>query len=298
MDDADVLAAAVRAKRVGRQYACRCPAHDDHDPSLTFWQGERAIRVKCWSGCSPIEVIRAFVANGVWPGGARPRRRSTPPARPNLEEARRKAFMREAALRLWAQAEPALDTLVERYLDGRRSIRMGSLAPDERVRILSDVIRFHPACPCGPDRAPAMVSLMRSVQHDRPEGIHRVFLDRASGAKMGRGMMLGPVGRAAVKLAPKASGLVVCEGVETGLALVLRGDRPVWALGSAGAIERLEPVSGVLRLLVRADADASGTGQRAAAAAVTRWVAHGLEAQATCPRTKAGSPSRDYADVG
>jgi putative DNA primase/helicase len=67
VDDADRLAVSLRAKRVGRQYACRCPAHDDRSPSLTFWQGHTAVRVKCWSGCDPLDVLAAFKALGVWP---------------------------------------------------------------------------------------------------------------------------------------------------------------------------------------------------------------------------------------
>jgi hypothetical protein len=55
-----------------------------------------------------------------------------------------------------------------------------------------------------------------------------------------------PVGQAAIKLAPAGASLVVCEGVETGIALAVQGERPVWAMGSAGAIERLAPVAGVV----------------------------------------------------
>jgi len=299
MDDADRLAAALGARRVGRQYQCCCPAHNDRSPSLTFWQGERAVRVKCWSGCEPTDVIRALEAQGVWPGcdltpaeRRRLRAQPRPPSKAALAAEAEAARKRAYALRLWEQAEPALDTLAERYLSWRRGLTLEALDAAERIRLLTEVIRYHPQCPCGPDRAPAMVSLMRGVRDDQPAGLHRVFLNPEA-RKIGRGMMLGPVGKAAVKLAPKGARLVVCEGVETALALLTRrGEKPVWALGSAGAIERLEPVFGVKLLIVRADTDPNGTGQRAAATAVTRWIMAGRAAQAT----RLHGMRRDYAD--
>ena len=61
-----------------------------------------------------------------------------------------------------------------------------------------------------------------------------------------RGMMLGPVGNAAMMLTSRLDTfwddlsfcpqLAVCEGFETGLSLLQHGHRCVWALGSAGAI--------------------------------------------------------------
>ena len=61
-------------------------------------------------------------------------------------------------------------------------------------------------------------------------------------------MMLGPVGGCAVKLDPDDAvtfGLGICEGVETGLAIRAKGWRPIWALGSAGAVEPLPCSAGI-----------------------------------------------------
>jgi putative DNA primase/helicase len=71
---ANELAARVKAKRVGKYFKCRCPAHEDSDPSLSFWQGHTSVRVKCFTGCEASDVIAAWRAQGVWPDP--PKRRS------------------------------------------------------------------------------------------------------------------------------------------------------------------------------------------------------------------------------
>jgi len=65
MSTAHQLARALGAKRSGRQWLCRCPAHDDHNPSLIFWQGHSAIRFKCYSGCDPLDIIAALRRGGL-----------------------------------------------------------------------------------------------------------------------------------------------------------------------------------------------------------------------------------------
>jgi hypothetical protein len=47
-------------KRVGRGYKARCPAHDDHDPSLSITEGaEGRVLVKCLAGCPTDQVLAA-----------------------------------------------------------------------------------------------------------------------------------------------------------------------------------------------------------------------------------------------
>jgi putative DNA primase/helicase len=63
---ANELARRVKAKRVGRSFVCRCPAHNDGDPSLSIMQGHTAILLKCFAGCEPADIIAAWKASGVW----------------------------------------------------------------------------------------------------------------------------------------------------------------------------------------------------------------------------------------
>ena len=60
------LARRLRAKRVGRSFVCRCPAHDDRDPSLSIMQGHSAILLKCFKGCEAEDIIAALRARGIW----------------------------------------------------------------------------------------------------------------------------------------------------------------------------------------------------------------------------------------
>jgi hypothetical protein len=49
----------VRPRGSGR-WSARCPAHDDRTPSLQVTPGDKAILVKCWSGCSLEEICASL----------------------------------------------------------------------------------------------------------------------------------------------------------------------------------------------------------------------------------------------
>ena len=145
---------------------------------------------------------------------------------------------------------------------------------------------------------PALVAAFRPIRDtddDRPPvAIHRIGLT-PTGEKIAK-KMLGPVVGCAVKLDADEAvshGLGVAEGIETGIAVRAAGWRPVWALGSAGAIRKLDPIPGVEALTIFADHDVSGTGQAAARACAERWAAAGCEATIRTPR----SVGADWADV-
>ena len=101
-------------------------------------------------------------------------------------------------------------------------------------------------------------------------------------------MMLGPVGGCAVKLDADdmvEQGLGVCEGIETGLRVCIRLHwRPVWCLGSAGAIGKFAPLPGIEALTIFADNDASATGQDAAKQCAQVWRAAGCEVTIRTPQ--------------
>jgi hypothetical protein len=54
------------AKRDGRGYRCRCPAHDDHDPSLSIVERGGKVLLKCRAGCAQDAVIDALRQLGLW----------------------------------------------------------------------------------------------------------------------------------------------------------------------------------------------------------------------------------------
>jgi len=273
--NAQQIARALGGHRSGNQWKCKCPAHDDADPSMIVFDGKHCVQVRCYAGCEPVEIISALRGRGLWGqnvdgdhsavnGCNEPR---------SLVEARRADPDRhyKLALKIWDACLDPAGTSVEVYLRGR-----GLVLPPKA----NDVIGFHPRCPNAQLRAPALVALMRNVETGKPQAVQRLFLDLDQNKKTD-GMMLGPVGNAAMMITSRhdtfwdclsfCPRLYVCEGLETGLALHQAGQRPVWALGSAGAIERLPVLSGVGHLVICADNDNSSIGLQCAIVCAARW---------------------------
>jgi hypothetical protein len=179
------------------------------------------------------------------------------------------------ALRLWAEADDARGTLAEHYLNAR-----GLALPYDAF----EVLRFHPRLRRGDEQCAGMLALFRDLFTDEPCGIHRTFL-AADGSRLDK-RMLGRVRGTAIKLCSDdgvTTGLGVAEGIETALSIMSTGWRPVWALGSAGAIRRLPVLSGVDALTIFADHDETGVGEAAAGACAATWSNAGREVTIAVP---------------
>src|SRR5262249_22381326 len=118
--------------------------------------------------------------------------------------------------------------------------------------------------------------------------IHRIRLDRPEHWPKAERMMLGPVGRAAVKLdGDVGDELAIGEGVETCMAahqLMATGElerAAVWALGSAGGIERFPVLPNVRTLRIIAENDR--TNEAAVEQCGLRWQAAGRRARVIKP---------------
>jgi phage/plasmid primase-like uncharacterized protein len=180
------------------------------------------------------------------------------------------------ALALWRAARDPRGTIVEAYLRSRCLD-----LPDEAV---GDAIRFHPHCPFGEARHPAMVCLVRNIITNEPQAIHRTALTPDGPAIKHDGktyrLTLGPTGGGAIKLSPDEDvtmGLAIGEGVETCLSAAQMGLRPVWAAINAGAIETFPVLDGIEALTLLREFDADGTPNaasvRAIEACARRWLA-------------------------
>ena len=196
--------------------------------------------------------------------------------------------LREAAVKVWRECQPIGGTLAERYL---RSRGLTLALPD-------DAMRFHPRCPFGKDDdgrqiyLPAMVCLMRSAVTGEGLGVHRTAIDPVSARKLGR-KMLGPCEGGAVMLGglPGVDGeLGVCEGIETGLAIVEAGHFPIWAMGAAGKVARLPIIYGVRKMTTWIDYDDAGIS--AAAECERRWQQAGI----AVARMRPSQPGWDFLD--
>ena len=215
-----------------------------------------------WTGAGSLGSSRRPISSS----NARSRVRT--PAEQSDDEASRI----HRALTIWKAAHDPRGTIVEHYL----TVVRGLCLPDE---IAGDVIRFHPALRFKGTHVPAMVALFRDIRTDEPCGIHRVFLD-SEGRKIDR-WMLGRAAGAAIKLTTDEDvtlGLHVGEGVETCLAGWHLGFRPVWALGSAGAIGKFPVLPGIETITTLGETDDGGENAEQMSICIDRWIGAGKEA--------------------
>ena len=63
---ADSIARALKARRSGTGWMAKCPAHDDHNPSLSIREVDGKVLLHCHAGCAQHDVIDALKARGVW----------------------------------------------------------------------------------------------------------------------------------------------------------------------------------------------------------------------------------------
>ncbi len=199
--------------------------------------------------------------------------------------------------RLWRASLPPEGSPVARYLEGR-----GLSLPAEPARVL----RYHPACPFGADKLPAMLALIRNGATGQPQGVHRTPLTPAGeracgpgGAKLPK-MVLGAAGGGALMLSPDwqvETGLAIAEGIESALAGLRRQPwLPTWSAINAGGVRAFPVLAGIEALTIYADNDAkpdgSNPGLEAARACAARWAAAGRHAEVIWPRA-AGADMAD-----
>jgi phage/plasmid primase-like uncharacterized protein len=134
---------------------------------------------------------------------------------------------------------------------------------------------------------PAMVAIVRN-KIGEVVGIHRTYLDRdcTRKAPIDRNKrMLGDCAGGAVRLGPPAESMTTCEGIETGVAVLLDQGGPVWAgLSTSGlaAVELPDAPMGQ-NITIAADNDANGAGEKAAKKAAARWIVEARRARIIMP---------------
>jgi hypothetical protein len=284
----------------GLKAICRCPAHDDRDPSLSVTDIGDKILVHCHAGCDQNAVIGELEAMGLWNYGGYHESRSATLVRLKKGLQARQGLPGTNDLfaqRLWSETIDCIGTWGEEYLT-RRDI---ALPLDRYLR--KRTLRFHPQCPFpGCVTAPALICAFRPILtvvpsdpfHDSPvSAIHRI---------RGRGhdnkAMLGPVKGKAVQFGEweevSSGGVIhVTEGVETALARLARNHRPIWALGSAGALESMPVLAYACQLVVWADSDESGRGEQAADKLARRYAESGRKADVFLR----GESGKDFGDA-
>lgn len=65
------IAQELNGQRSGKGLMVCCPAHDDHNPSLSVSEGDGGrLLVRCFAGCTQGNVIAALNARGLWPASS------------------------------------------------------------------------------------------------------------------------------------------------------------------------------------------------------------------------------------
>jgi hypothetical protein len=135
-------------------------------------------------------------------------------------------------------------------------------------------LRWAPRCWHREARAwlPAIVARVDGLDGELI-GVHRTYLDREATGQWHRRdrASLGPIGGGAVRLAPAAQILLIGEGIETVLAAECATGLPGWAALSTSGLMGLILPPAARSIIIVADHDASGAGEKAARIAAARW---------------------------
>jgi putative DNA primase/helicase len=288
MNAAAIAATLGDPRREGRAWRCRCPVH--RGVSLVLRDGDNGrVLATCWGGCNRLEVLAELRRCGLLDGRATyaPRIVSTPRCN---DDAMRTAH----ALDIWCGARNGADTIARAYL-ASRGIVLDRWPPS---------LRFNPRCPRPKDDAgsfvsplPAMVALVEHVARG-PVAVHCTYLKTDGNGKAdirNPKAIFGPVAGGAVRfgLARAGEWLAIAEGIETTLSVALSCSLSAWAGLSANGIKNLMLPSKATHVVVCADHDASGIGERAAHDAAARWIAEGRRVRIAMP----AEPDTDMADL-
>jgi phage/plasmid primase-like uncharacterized protein len=259
MTAAEIAGGLGDASREGRNWRCVCPVHGGR--SLALRDGRRGLLVTCWAGCGSNEVLAELRRLGLLAG----RSERTPPApMPARSDERAEAERRIAlARRIWDAARDAHASPVAHYLVSR-----GITIP------MPLSLRWARACrhPSGIE-LPAMIARIDNIDGELI-GIHRTFLRPDGGGKADAEPSKAMIGRAAgsaVRLVAAAETLIVGEGIESTLSAMQATGLPAWAALSVSGLIALVLPPTAQNVIIIADNDANGVGQRAAKAAAQRW---------------------------
>ena len=119
-------------------------------------------------------------------------------------------------------------------------------------------------CPSHADRNPSLLIMVAVVTDGitgSAMGVHRTFLKADGSGKAPvtpAKMMLGPCRGGAVRLGIPGTSIMVAEGIETALAVMMATGKPAWPALSASGLRTLELGPEINEVIVLADGDDAG----------------------------------------
>lgn len=197
-------------------------------------------------------------------------------------------------------------TPAERYLESRGITHTSAKIKD------GDCFRFNRSTPYYDDEGkragtyPAIICAVRDVYGDIVT-LHRTYLTlegRKAPVATPKKLLSPPsdarLAGAAIRFAmPSRRILAVAEGVETALSVQEGMKVPCWSTVSAYGMETFVPPEGIKLVLIMADKDRSGTGEKAARKLKERLEAKGIDAFVLLPKgdIPEGAKGIDWNDV-
>ena len=246
------LARALNGKRSGDGYLARCPAHEDHTPSLSISSSSEKVLFYCHAGCTQENVISALKERGLWENQSWSKPKVQSPIKPNDNKRSPKDHSKkDHAKSVWGATIPAENTLIETYLTSRN---ITVACPNS--------LRFHQNLRHKDgEYFPAMVGEITSSLDNTFQGVHRTFLQRDGSGKAPLKepkIMLGQASGGVVKLCEATETVALAEGIETALSVAQILENPVWAALSAGNLKSLPLPKHILSVDIFADGDEAG----------------------------------------
>jgi hypothetical protein len=260
------LARLKGVRRSGHGYVALCPAHADHKPSLSITLAVDRILIHCFVGCCVeliCEALGVRLTELFGPGAIRlDDSHWTDPERRNY------------ALRLWRRSRFAVNTVVENYLRSR-GITM-------QVPRALRLIALLPHCEYGWP-FPALVAGLQDAEGAfAPVSVTWLCADGSSKAPVEPARKIyGPFCVSALRLAPPAETLALCEGIETALSVQQATGTATWATLGTSNLESVELPDLVRDVVIAADGDEAGI--RAANRAAQRLLSEGRHVRIARP---------------
>lgn len=258
--------------------------HSSKDRGLKIWDAPEltgGVAVHSFHGNDFREVRDALASQGYLPAlGKGERLDPTEIEKRRIEAERRtreiEARSRKYALTIWRRSAPMADTIAARYL---RSRGIG-LGPFPSLRYSASLKHKKTG-----RKFPAMVAGVQAPD-GQLTGLHRTYLQSNGEGKADvtpDKAMLGPCIGGAVRFAAPQVRLAVGEGIETCLSFSENTGLPVWAALSTAGLRNLVLPDVVKAVVIAADRDATGAGERAANDAAERWHSEGRAVEIVLP---------------
>jgi putative DNA primase/helicase len=276
MSAAEIAAVLGDACREGVRWRCRCPLHGGLSLMLPDGDAGRLL-VTCWGGCDRLDVLAEIRRRWLLDlidygrGGAQ----STFDLKRG-DEARRIA----RACETWHAALPALSSPIARSPAAALPCRLRQ--PCVGRRALGTMQQNANCPPCSvSSNTPSAASWESTVPTcSGTEVRKRIFHETGRSGRSAQS-----VGGGAIRLGMPLPGewFAVAEGIETVLSVMTACAVSGWAALSAGGLRGLILPPEASHVLVCADDDHSGVGQRAAHDAAARWLAEGRRVRLAVP---------------